>query len=196
MYIFFCFIQIVVKKFILLRVLIRFKMSKTVYFFTDSFVQKFFLWLFVFNIYCYESKKPINFRKCSKIRNKTQKIEKEEKIKIKTHLDSSANFPASLRLKNKDTKNEHSKQNLTEKECELEITSKGINLDQTPPNVCPLQVWGRGVRSTFLRPTHFWGGRSEGRITHEAIKADRNWEGVRRLISLSWFTTVGNLCGP
>jgi hypothetical protein len=39
-------------------------------------------------------------------------------------------------------------------------------------------TWGRGVRSKVLRPTHFQGERSEGRISHEAIKADRKWEGV------------------
>ncbi len=32
---------------------------------------------------------------------------------------------------------------------------------------------GSGIKSKVLRPTQFWGGRSEGRITHETIKADR-----------------------
>jgi len=38
----------------------------------------------------------------------------------------------------------------------------------------------RGIRSKVLRPIHFWRGRSDGRITHEAIKADRKREGVRK----------------
>ncbi len=42
-----------------------------------------------------------------------------------------------------------------------------------------VQNLGRGVRLEVLRPTHFQGGRSEG-ISHEAIKADRKWEGVTR----------------
>ncbi len=42
-------------------------------------------------------------------------------------------------------------------------------------------LWGRGVRSKVLRPSHFQGGRSEGRFSREAIKADRKWEGVLKL---------------
>ncbi len=40
--------------------------------------------------------------------------------------------------------------------------------------------WGWGVRSNVLRLTQLQGGRSEGRISHEAIKANRKWEGVVR----------------
>ena len=58
--------------------------------------------------------KLINFRISAKQKAKQNtKSEKEGKKIIKTHLDSSANFPASLGLKNKDTTNEHSMQNET-----------------------------------------------------------------------------------
>jgi hypothetical protein len=40
---------------------------------------------------------------------------------------------------------------------------------------------GYKVESFKAKTIFFWGGRSEGRITHEAIKADQNREVVRRL---------------
>jgi len=39
---------------------------------------------------------------------------------------------------------------------------------------------GQGVRSKVLRPTHFQGRWSEGQISHDVMKADRNWRGVIR----------------
>jgi len=46
-------------------------------------------------------------------------------------------------------------------------------LKYSRPSLFEAFLWGWGIRSKFLRPTHFWGGRSEVRITHEAIKTDR-----------------------